>query len=115
MHSPSKLCGLLTSGNGDGGNGGGSENVGLCLMAETSQGRVLRSHGLVETRSDSVPQTSLSFSVLGEESRSRGWVQVRKGTRESSPLWQCLQNWLRVHMEETSVLTLLSFLILGPF
>ena len=80
VHPRSKFCGLLTSGREDGGKGGGSENVDLCLMAETSQGRVPRTYGLVENRSDSVPQTSLNFSLLGEESRPRGWVQVRKGT-----------------------------------
>lgn len=81
VHPPSEFCGLLTSGREDGGKGGGgSQNVDLCLMAETSQGRVPRTYGLVETRSDSVPQTSLSFCLPGEESRPRGWVQVRKGT-----------------------------------
>lgn len=58
----------------------GGENVDLCLMAK-HQGRVPRSHGLVETRSDSGPQTSLNFSVLGEESTPGGWAQV--GERHS--------------------------------
>lgn len=56
-----------------------SENINLCLMVKTSQGRFPGSHGIVEKRGDPVPQSSLNslwegcrpeVGVCGGERRS---------------------------------------------
>ena len=84
------------------------EDVDLCLMAETCQGRFSGSPRIVEKRSDSVPQTSLNSP--GEE-----WARGGEGYQsEPAPLWKYPQSWLRSHVRETSILTSLSHLILDP-